>query len=323
MDRNYRCEDDGVRIASIDIGTNTILMLIVDVKKEENKFQIDVVDDFQVIARLGKGVDEHRRILPETIQRATNFLKEYKQIADEHHAERILACGTSALRDATNRDEFIHHVKNETGIDIKVLSGIEEADATYHGAVSEFLELRNNFTVLDIGGGSTEVVTGDAHAVHQRQSFDIGSVRISERILKTSPPLPENLRDADEYINSVFRNSHFTCDSNAKLIGVAGTVTTLAAIDLQLERYDRKKVSGYKLRLSTIENIFQQLRPLTLDQIKNIPQISAGRSDILIAGVMILKTFMKFSGYDEVTVSDRGLRYGLVIEAIKDIDIDR
>ena len=306
-----------MRKSAIDIGTNTILMLIADI---DPSGELRMVRDEHVIARLGKGVDSNRMILPETFDRVLGYLREYKRIHEEFHSEQIIACGTSALRDAANGREFIDHIRKHLGFGIAVLSGDEEADLTYLGGVSEFLGsgTGQDFAVVDIGGGSTEFTSGRGASITSRLSLDIGSVRLTERILKTSPPDAAGLRDAQDYAREHLRelprlSPHVHC------IGVAGTLTTLAAIDLQLGAYDRKRVSGHVLTIETIRSIFNRLKRKRLDEIKAIPQILPLRADIILAGILILLERMKKIGTDRITASDRGLRYGILMREARKI----
>jgi exopolyphosphatase/guanosine-5'-triphosphate,3'-diphosphate pyrophosphatase len=306
-----------MRTSAIDIGTNTILMLIADVNASG---EFHVIRDEHVIARLGKGVDSKRMILPETFERVLGYLKDYKRIHEEVRSEKMVACGTSALRDAANSREFIDYIKKHLGFEISILSGDEEADLTYLGGISEFLGsgTEQQYAVVDIGGGSTEFTSGRGASITSKISLDIGSVRLTERFLKTSPPGAAGLQDAQRYAVEHLRDlpkltPHTHC------IGVAGTLTTLAAIDLQLKAYDRRRVSGHILTLETIRGIFNRLKRKRLDEIRAIPQILPQRADIILAGILILLEIMKKIGADRITASDRGLRYGIILREAKAI----
>jgi exopolyphosphatase / guanosine-5'-triphosphate,3'-diphosphate pyrophosphatase len=231
----------------------------------------------------------------------------------------MIACGTSALRDAANSREFIQFIRTKIGIDITILTGDEEADLTYLGGVSEFIGSNRSqqFVVLDIGGGSTEVVVGKSSNVESKVSLDIGSVRLTERFLKTSPPLPSGLKEAQEYIRVQVR-ALADLANRTRCIGVAWTLTTLAAIDLQLQTYDRNRVSGHVLALAVIESIFDRLKGKRLEELKVIPQILPQRADIILAGIMILLEVMKKIGVEQITASDRGLRYGILMKAARE-----
>lgn len=298
-----------MRIASIDIGTNTILLLIADV---EQGAIVKVVHDQQVIARLGKGVDADRRINEETILRAEGSLKEYRSVCDTFAVERICAVGTSALRDAANREEFLDRIERSTGIRIEVLSGDEEAQWTYRGGISEFIGRAERYSVIDIGGGSTEIIIGDARGITAKTSIDIGAVRLTERILKDSPPETAAILEAHAFIASLM--PPLVKDIAATFsVGVAGTVTTLAALHQRLPEYQSEKVSGYSLSFEDIGAMFGLLKDRSVSQIVAFPQISPGRADILLAGIMVLMGYMEAAGLRRITVSDRGLRYGVLL----------
>lgn len=301
-----------MRIATIDIGTNTILMLIADVSTDGS---LSVVRDEHVIARLGKGVDSLKRITPETFTRALGFLERFKSIAESFRVEKIIAGGTSALRDAVNSNDFIGFIRQKLGIDIEVLSGHKEAELTYQGAVSEFLveEDGQSFAVLDIGGGSTELTTGVGSNLVTKESLDLGCVRLTERHLKTSPPGELDLDEAEAEVLSWTGKLH-QLPKQTKLVGVAGTVTTLAAIDLDLKSYDPKLVSGHYISRETVDRIADSVRTMAVpEMVEKYTQIQEGRADIIFAGMIILRECLKQMGAEGIVASDRGLRYGMAL----------
>jgi len=196
-----------------------------------------------------------------------------------------------------------------------VLSGQEEADLTYLGTVSELLQdsSTGEYAVLDIGGGSTELVMGKGQHIISSVSIDIGSVRVTERFLKTSPPDMSALEKAECFIQDHISNLS-PLPAKTNLMGVAGTLTTLAALDLRLPEFDRTVINGHVLTVSAIERIFEELRHLTLDQLKARPQIHPARADILMAGILILRTILTKTSLPHIRVSDRGLRYGIALQ---------
>ena len=302
-----------MRVSAIDIGTNTVLLLVAEV----HGTNLEPIEHGHAIARLGQGVDEQRNISREAMGRVAGVLSEYMRISKEQQVERIVACGTSALRDAHNREEFLQLVRTQFGLEVKVLSGEEEAELTYVGALSEFPpEQEAEYAVIDIGGGSTEVITGTRSEVQSAVSLDFGCVRLTERFLRSTPPDPR----AVEECLTLIRDHTVTLPAmrpSVRLVGVAGTLTTLAALDLDLPLYDPLRVSGHVLSLHTIQRHFDHLRGKTLDELKSVPQIHTGRADILLAGVVILVELMKRMGKDEIIVSDRGLRYGFALREAK------
>jgi exopolyphosphatase / guanosine-5'-triphosphate,3'-diphosphate pyrophosphatase len=304
-----------MRLTAIDIGTNTILMLIADVSADGS---LSPLRDDQVIARLGKGVDADRKITPETTGRVLRYLRDYKKVSESLRSDKIVAAGTSALRDAANRKDFLDTVRSELGLEILILRGDEEAELTYQGAVSEFLgqDSDQSLAVLDIGGGSTELTFGKGTEIQQKLSLDLGSVRLTERTPLSNPPSSQALHQAVSEIRA--RISAFPqLPPHTKLIGVAGTPTTLAAIDLRLAEYDRARVSGHFLSLAAIERISKELNSRTISQMeRDFPQIQPGRSDIIVAGVLILIESLRRFEAEGITVSDRGLRHGLALREI-------
>ena len=303
-----------MRISSIDIGTNTILLLTADVDAVSI---VRIVHDEQVIARLGKGVDEHHVINQETFRRAAGFLQSYNETSRSLQSEKIIAVGTSALRDASNKKEFCEFILRTAGISIEILSGDDEAEWTCRGAVVGIDTSTESFTVLDIGGGSTEIISGIRSQILDKVSLDIGCVRVTERLLRASPPTEREITETRELIRNNLKQASFTRTGVQRAIGVAGTVTTLAAMRLQLAQYDPKQIHGYELHYSDILQSFTLLKGKTVDEIKSIPQISAGRADVILAGVLILLEFMEAAGLEKITVSDRGLRYGIILREIE------
>ncbi len=303
-----------MRISSIDIGTNTILLLVAEI---DSNGIVRVIHDEQVIARLGKGVDEHRIINRETFHRVAGYLQSYHNISRKLQSEKIIAVGTSALRDAANKKEFCEFIRQNVGINIEILSGEDEAEWTCRGAVAGINTTPQGFTVLDIGGGSTEIISCIGSQILHKVSLDIGSVRVTERLLRASPPTFPEITETRKLIHRYFEPIDFLRNGLSQAIGVAGTVTTLAAMQLQLPQYDPQKVHGYQLRFNDVLQSFNLLRGKTIDEIKSIPQISAGRADIILAGVIILQEFMDAAHLEKITVSDRGLRYGIVLREIE------
>lgn len=293
----------------IDIGTNTILMVTV---RTEPDGTLTVLGDEHAIARVGRGVDATGAIQPATIDRLEGFLLHYRAIAESLGAEKIVAFGTSALRDARNRAELIDEILRRTGIEIEVISGEEEAVWTYRGALFGLGLGAARSAVLDIGGGSTELALGDGQNVERAVSLDIGAVRITERFFPSFPPTPRQLADARSWTSAQLERL-FELPPEAQLVGVAGTVTTLGAIALGLERFDADELNGTLLRLGTIDAICERIAPLTHDRTAAIPQIATGRADIILGGTTILAATMRRLGASEITVSTRGVRYGIAL----------
>lgn len=305
--------NEPVKIASIDLGTNTALLLIARVEKDK----VIPLHNAQIILRLGRNIDASGLIQKEVFDKVLNAIIEFKTIAENFNVDKIIAIGTSALRDAKNGDQLIEFIYQKTGIKIRVISGEEEARLTYFGAVSglDHKILNSKITVIDIGGGSTEIINGLGFEIKNLASLNIGTVRITEKFFKHFPPLEEEIKYARDFINNEFEKINDKFDfADSTLVGVAATVTTIAAYDLRLETYDGEKVNMHEMRFETIDEIYNKFKKLSIDEIKKIPQISKGREDVIFAGILILRDFMKKFKFDRIIASDRGVRYGAILE---------
>ncbi|MEI8032444.1 MAG: Ppx/GppA phosphatase family protein [Chlorobiaceae bacterium] len=302
------------RVSCIDIGTNTALLLIADLEPEEGG--ILPIFHKQTILRLGKNVDAEKIIDAPALQRLMACMKEYLSISLEHEAEEIIAAGTSALRDAGNRSEIIERVAEETGIVIRCISGSREATLTFCGAVAGMKDLAEPFSVIDIGGGSTEISMGSLAGVTDCVSLDIGSVRLTERLFTALPPTPEEFERARAAINKSFSSSilpFFAAREN--VYGVAGTLTTIAQVALGLKEFDPLKVHNYALRYTDVHALLERLKTAGMEEIiaMGIPE---GRADVITMGTLILHQFMRLLGLPHIRVSIQGLRFGLAQEAL-------
>ena len=296
--------------AAVDLGTNTILM-VVGRRRSPRPDDIEILDDAHAIARLGQGVDAERRIHPEAIDRVCDCLLRYRERAAGAGTTWIRAYGTSALRDATNKREFTAAVAVRTGVELVELSGAEEARLTFTGAAFG-LDLPERYGVVDIGGGSTELALGNRDGtVEKSVSVDVGAVRVSERFFPSLPPSPQQAAGAKEMIASVMAGL-FQVPSRIPVVGVAGTVTTLGALDRGIERFDSAELDGHLLTRSRVAELSDMLLGSGLDEIRAFPQVSEQRADIITAGSLILRRFLEQSGLPAVTVSTKGIRYGLL-----------
>lgn len=301
--------------SAIDIGTNTVLLLVA----EQDESTVEPVYEEQQIPRLGKGVDANKTLADDSIERVIDVLIHYKQVLKERFpdAETPFVTATSAVRDASNRNEFMQRVFSETAWKIRLLSGAEEAEWTYAGALS-MLEVHENksYMVIDIGGGSTELAFGNGYKLESRHSFDMGSVRFTERFLHGNPPEYDVLKQAEQEILHQFSAypEPFLL-KNFQVVGVAGTVTSMAYIKLGLKHYDAKQISNFRLTNLDIDELFELFSTHTSDQmLERFPEVMKGRSDIFLAGIMILRGFMKFFGFSSLRVSSGGIRHGTLIK---------
>ncbi|MBN98778.1 MAG: hypothetical protein CME16_05940 [Gemmatimonadetes bacterium] len=298
--------------AIIDLGTNTILMVVGRLQADG---KTEILADLHAIARLGKGVDAKGHILPETLERVGEFFQDYKKRALSLGADQISAFGTSALRDAANREDFIASIKRLSGIEVFTLSGREEARLTFAGA-GFGIELPKCYCVLDIGGGSTELAYGSHGHVQQLASVDLGALRITERHFDRLPPSSAQLEAARATIREQL-GKLFTYPAGVALVGVAGTATTIGALASGVEDFNAASLNGHILPQSKVAEITAYLATLELERIRAIRQIHPQRADIITAGALILSTALDLFQCSELIVSTRGIRYGLLARALK------
>jgi exopolyphosphatase/guanosine-5'-triphosphate,3'-diphosphate pyrophosphatase len=310
-----------MRVAALDIGTNTVLLLIADVEGGN----LRVVRDDHAIARLGEGVDHTHRISEAAYARFISILREHQKTIAEYKCDKIIAAATSAMRDAENRDEIIRRTKADTGIEVEILNGNEEARLTYSGAVMGMTPPQPSpwqgegaITVVDIGGGSTEISIGNRDVFESGVSLDIGAVRLTERYFTSTPIIQEAKEAARKLIQDEL--NHPPAPSlkrrGSSLIAVAGTPTTLAAMHQNLKAFDAAKVQGYILHRKDIEEMLDMLFSVTTSELLvRYPAVNKARADILSAGTLILAEVMDYLGAEQCTVSTQGLRYGIALQA--------
>lgn len=297
------------RLSCIDIGTNTALLLIADLEPESGS--IIPVLHRQTIVRLGEGVDERKLICADAIQRLADCMREYRRLSEQHEVKTIVAAGTSALRDSANRDEVIAEITRSTGIRITCISGEEEAELTFYGAVAGMNDLPESFLVIDIGGGSTEISMGSLDGLEESISMNIGSVRLTERFFSSSPPSSIEVEAARDEINSVL-TAHIIpfFEARESVYGVAGTLTTLAQVSQGLKQFDAMKVQNYRLSFAEVHRLLEQFSSSSLEETIALG-IPEGRADVITMGTLILHQFMRLLGAAELRVSIQGLRFGL------------
>lgn len=293
------------RFAAIDIGTNTILMLIAEVFPD-GKYTI--IRDEHSIARLGENLNTTCIISEKARNRAIDILQKYRQICSSLEVSRYRICATSALRDAENKHEVLDRLGSAIGYQIEIISGNEEAALSFTGTAN------NNLTnlVLDIGGGSTEYIIGKGDEILFRKSINIGAVRMTEKFISSHPPDEIALQSLTNYISNAIQESIHVENNFNDIYAVAGTPTTLAAIALGLGEYSDEKVDGYKLQLDELISISESLVSNSIEYLIQKMNIHPWRADVITAGAIILIESLKHLGKSECTVSIRGLRYGIL-----------
>jgi exopolyphosphatase/guanosine-5'-triphosphate,3'-diphosphate pyrophosphatase len=298
------------RYAAIDVGTNSVLLLVAE-RTAAGRFE--AVLERAEITRLGRGVDQSRRLRPEAIEDTLAVLEAYVSEARELGAKDIVVSATSAARDAENGREFLDGAKARCGVSVEIISGDEEARLSFASAFADFGG-KGPLVVLDIGGGSTEFVFGDGGGnVSFRRSFDVGSVRLTERHVHADPPTADELTRI-----SVALKETFTAvpppRPGTRLVAVAGTATTLCAVARGIEPYDAARVHGAVLTRAEVEQTVDRLAALPLGLRRTVPGLEPRRADVIVAGGLVLRAAMDALDAAEVTISDRGLRWGLLVD---------
>jgi exopolyphosphatase/guanosine-5'-triphosphate,3'-diphosphate pyrophosphatase len=293
------------RVAAVDLGTNSTRLLVADIDGE----RLDEVVRRLTITRLGEGVDERRRLLPLPITRVRNCLTEYRRELESLGATRTLAIGTSAVRDAENGEAFLGEIEWSYGFTTRLLDGDEEAALMTRG-ITAGRPLDERTLLVDIGGGSTELVLVGARAPTASTSLDVGCVRVTERFLGSDPPTPAELEDAAVHVRSLLPALEVRC-----AIGVAGTVTTLATLDRGDAEYDPERTHGHRLSRASVERQLERLAGLTLEERLRVPGVEPGRAPVIVAGIVVLREIMDAYGLEEVEVSERDILHGAAYAA--------
>jgi exopolyphosphatase/guanosine-5'-triphosphate,3'-diphosphate pyrophosphatase len=302
--------DEGKRVAVIDIGTNSTRLLVADVAGG----RVSPVDRRSTVTRLGRGVDLSGHLSAEAIEDVCAAISDYVGILEELGAETVDAIATSAVRDAGNGSAFIAELRERFALSARVLDGEEEARATYLGATSESLPTEPTL-VVDIGGGSTELVVGTGSEVSFHDSLQAGVVRHTERCFSGDPPTPEEMEALAADVRSLIAMSVGAGIEVSQGIAVAGTPTSLAAVDRELEPYDPTRVHGHVLALPSIQRMLSQLASVPLAERVEIPGLHPDRAPTIVAGVVILIETMRAFELEEIAVSEHDILYGTALAA--------
>lgn len=292
--------------AVIDIGTNSVLLLIA---RRAVGSAVEVLLDQSTITRLGKGAGQSGVLAPDAIARTLAVLRRYRETAEAHGAS-LLAVTTEGVRMASNRDDFLAPAAAVLGAPVRLLGGDEEAELSYRSVAQE-TGGAGPLRVIDIGGGSTEIAVGEGMNLRSSVSHRIGAVRLTERFVTSDPPTPETVAAIEQEALATFGRGQ-PLAPHPVLHGVAGTVTTAAALLLGLEKYDREKVDGTRFAAAQVRALRDELARETSAERCRRPALDPGRADVVVAGLTILVAALQHCGATELAVRDRGLRYALV-----------
>jgi len=305
-----------LRAAAIDIGTNSTRLLVAEKKDDE----INILNRSLEITRLGEGVDKSALLNENAVARVLKALKNFREILLKYNVENIKIVGTSALRDVKNAEMLSDKMKEQLGMELEIISGEKEAELNYKGAAAA---IENKFLLIDIGGGSTEFIwpkkDGKLKDSLIFKSLDIGCVRMTERFIDNPAViLPD--REAEsiaEYTSKLLIENEINITSDFFIKGVGGTITTLAAIKLGLEKYDSSQIENLSLTADDLFSIYSKLKNTPLIKREKIKGLQPKRADIITAGVIILITILKHLDADKIIVSDRDILCGLIFEQLK------
>ena len=302
------------RVAAIDCGTNSIRLLIAE---PDGYGGLRDLDRRLEIVRLGQGVDASGEFDPDALQRTFAAVDEYAELIRKSDVpvEKVHFVATSAARDAKNRDTFFSGIKQRLGVLPDVISGETEARLSFIGALSRVTPEGEPVLVMDIGGGSTELITGSAAGeMRSAISLDIGSVRVTERFFKQNPVANGDLARAAEQIDGLLAGSGVDFASIGTWIGVAGTATTLAGVYLELEQYDRERVHGAVIPLPALGELLHRLARMTVDEIRALPSMHPGRADVITGGALVEARIAARLNVKDLIVSESDILDGIALQ---------
>ena len=299
--------------ASIDIGTNSVLLLIA----EQTEKGLQVLEEAQRLPRLGSMVDSNRLLAKESMNKVLEALSEYVAIIQKYGDEvlaRTVVTATSAVRDAANKQEFLTLVKETVGFQVLILSGEEEAKYTYLGAISQTKVESDSIMIVDIGGGSTELAVGNSTNLLRGISINMGSVRFNERFLLHNPPYQREIGECRRSIEALLRATQLRFPSNTQVVAVSGTATSLAAIDQQLFPYRSSGINNYRLNNDKLATFIRLFSIHTFEYLLDLhPEVMKGRVDVFLAGLLILEGVLRYARAEEFIVSNGGIRHGILL----------
>lgn len=298
-------------LAAIDCGTNSTRLLVGTPAPGGG---LTTLERINTITRLGQGVDATGRLAPEAVERTLAALQEYRAVMDRFEVEAVRMTATSAARDAENRDEFFGPAEQIVGTRPELLSGDEEGRLTFAGATADLDPADGPFAIVDIGGGSTEFIVGSTEP-EGVISIDVGCVRLTERFIESDPPRPEELLSAisvvETYLDDVVRAVP-SITTVGRFVGVAGTITTVAAVELGLQAYDRDATHHFELTKAAAEDVFRTLATEDREQRLSNPGLEEARADVIVGGCCALVAIMRTFDVDPMLVSESDILDGLV-----------
>ena len=298
------------RKAVIDIGTNSIKLYVAERASDGS---LASVIDKNNIARLGEGMGDTGILQPEAIARNAQAVAEFAGLARDSGAQEIVAVGTMALRTAKNAADFVAEVRSSSGIEVRVIPGEEEAELAYLAVLSGIGASAGRLAVCDVGGGSTEFIFGGDAGIDRRFSINLGAVKVSDEHLASDPPGPEQVETAVSYVLGILRDNRVDAARPVdRLIGIGGTVTSMGSVKLKMAEYDPDLIQGAALTRDDVDELIRLFCSMPLGDRKKIIGLQPKRAEVIIGGACIVRGIMECLDVAEFTMSDRGLRHGLM-----------
>jgi exopolyphosphatase/guanosine-5'-triphosphate,3'-diphosphate pyrophosphatase len=310
-----------VRLASIDVGSNTTRLLLAQPLPGQTFRPLRVE---RIITRLGGNFSPGKRLDKFSMERTLEALRSFAELLDGEGVEKVVAVGTGVLRKAKNRSAFVRAVKEQTGFSLRILSGQEEAQAMLRGVLGPLKDQTTPRLITDVGGGSTEMIWMEGQTLRKTVSLELGAVGLSERFLFKDPPSSAEMEALKRFVQAALRGVRRQWEKEGwharevhpHLVGTAGTVTTLGAIDLSLSLYDPRKVTGHRISLSRLRRMYRRLSSLSLKERGKIPGLEKGREDLILAGSAILLNLLEVFERSALEVIDSGLLEGILLEGM-------
>ena len=304
-----------MKIASLDLGTNSLILVVAE---WDGTTFTPLFEDVQLV-RLGQDLAKRGSLHPKAKRRCLKGLRNFSEKIDQFEVKNVLAAGTAALRNASDGAKFVQEIEDQLGFRFKIISGDEEASLTFKAIQREFADLAQQFIMIDIGGGSSELVVGDGDRILSKTSLEVGTVSFTERFIQHDPPTTEELHAASSSIAELM--DHFSVSpSSSMAVGVAGTVTTLKAVDVEMDEYDPSTIHRSQLNKDDVVRLGNLFRSMPTKERITLKGLPPKRADIIPMGATILETFMKELNLESIYVSDRGLRWGLLYDWIEKND---
>jgi exopolyphosphatase/guanosine-5'-triphosphate,3'-diphosphate pyrophosphatase len=309
MDANF-CKKT---VAAIDLGSQTFRLAVVRIL--DNRPQV-LASELKNV-RLGQGLAANGRLTENAIKRGIETLRDFRKCLDKFRASDVRVCGTAALRNAANAGEFLDLAEAE-GFNVKILSGNEEAFMSAKGVHNTLPDINDPFLVVDVGGGSSEIVLATNSNILFNWSLNIGAVNLTEEFIETDPPLPEELEKLRFHIRQKLSELSAKFSQSPKvLVGVGGTATTLVAMALGMEKYDPRRIRGYTLGPQELDKLWNLLMGMKIQARMGISGLESRRADIILAGIAIFREILHITKFKELTISDGGLLLGLLTSLIE------